>query len=344
MIDRLQARGARTTVLVLDACRNNPFAANRHARAWAASGGLAPVTPPEGTFILFSAGAKQTALDAMSQTDPDPNSVFTRNFVRELARAGLTMVQLAKRTQARGQAGWPSDARHEQTPAYYDEIVGDFVLNTRRRRRTASPRRTAALVVPQARDAGAEAERRRPRPARRRRSRRSTRHSPIFMRSNGGWSVTLSFRRPGDAISWRLGDDRSVQGDRVSRRARPAHTAAHGQPEFRARPRYPGGGDPDPRGRRSAATPPGRFRSHSTRLLKLDARRPPRPRDDRRQLGHVPRVQRVAALLHAAGVVSLRDPRGADRDRHHDARQGDHAAAVRSGASGRRSRRTPSPI
>src|SRR5262249_5737192 len=58
------------------------------------------------------------------------NSVFTRHFVRQLAAPGLTLVQLAKRTQGEVKQ-MAATARHEQTPAYYDEIVGDFVLNTK---------------------------------------------------------------------------------------------------------------------------------------------------------------------------------------------------------------------
>ncbi|HYM71542.1 MAG TPA: caspase family protein, partial [Stellaceae bacterium] len=145
IIDRLQARGARTLVMVLDACRNNPFA-RPGTRAVGGEGGLAAITPPEGVFILFSAGAKQTALDATSANDPDPNSVFTRNFVRELAQPNLTLVQLAKRTQAEVR-GLASSVRHDQTPAYYDEIVGDFVLNTREGG-PIEPRTAVALNVP----------------------------------------------------------------------------------------------------------------------------------------------------------------------------------------------------
>src|SRR5262249_4406284 len=128
IVDRFQAKGARTTILVLDACRNNPFA-RPGTRGLAGGGGLAPVVPPEGTFGLFSAGAKQTALDALGSADTDPNSVFTRHFVRQLATPGMTLVQLAKRTQGEVKQVAAS-VKHDQTPAYYDEIVGDFVLNT----------------------------------------------------------------------------------------------------------------------------------------------------------------------------------------------------------------------
>src|SRR5215813_1731339 len=126
IVDRLQVRGARIAILVLDACRNNPFERSG-TRAVGGTGGLAPMTPSEGVFVVFSAGAKQTALDRLTESDPDPNSVFTRNFLRELATPALTLVQIAKRTQIDVKQ-LAATVRHEQTPAYYDQIVGDVVF------------------------------------------------------------------------------------------------------------------------------------------------------------------------------------------------------------------------
>src|SRR5215468_4252554 len=126
IVDRLQARGSRITIIVLDACRNNPFERSG-TRSIRGTGGLAPMTPSEGVFVVFSAGAKQTALDRLTEGDPDPNSVFTRNFVRELVTPELTLVQITKRTQIDVKQ-LAATVRHEQTPAYYDQIVGDVVF------------------------------------------------------------------------------------------------------------------------------------------------------------------------------------------------------------------------
>jgi hypothetical protein len=126
IIDRLQARGARITILVLDACRNNPFERSG-TRALRGTRGLAPLTPSEGVFVVFSAGAKQTALDSLGPNDLDPNSVFTRNFIRELVTPTLTLVQIAKRTQIEVKQ-LAASVHHEQAPAYYDQIVGDVVF------------------------------------------------------------------------------------------------------------------------------------------------------------------------------------------------------------------------
>jgi hypothetical protein len=192
VIDRLQARGARTAVVVLDACRNNPFE-RPGKRSVSGSAGLAAMTPSNGVFIIFSAGAKESALDRLSDQDTHPNSVFTRHFVRELTVPGLSLAQIAKRTQtsvhqtARG-------IRHEQTPAYYDQVVGDIYLKPGDGGAAPPAPQMAALTpAPTQREISVV-----PEPV----------NAPIadFMRHNTGWSVTLSFADPVGAISWRMGE------------------------------------------------------------------------------------------------------------------------------------------
>lgn len=127
VIDGIRERGAGVAVLVLDACRNNPFG-NERSRSAAATRGLARVDAPEGVFVLMSAGAKQEALDRLSDQDGNPNSVFTRSFLGELAKPGQTLVEIAKRTQVDVRT-LAASVGHEQTPAYYDQVIGDVVLS-----------------------------------------------------------------------------------------------------------------------------------------------------------------------------------------------------------------------
>src|SRR5512133_415924 len=86
IIERLQNKKVRTSILVFDACRNNPFERSG-TRAVAGGGGLAPMTQlPEGVFSVFSAGPRQTALDRLSNTDYNPNSAFTRTYANEITQ------------------------------------------------------------------------------------------------------------------------------------------------------------------------------------------------------------------------------------------------------------------
>ena len=201
IITRVQNRGAGTSIFVFDACRNNPFEANKGTRALSGSGGLAAMTPPEGVFVVYSAGAKQTALDRLSNDDTNPNSVFTRNFSRTLVEPGLNLVQIAKRTQSEVR-DLALGVRHIQTPAYYDQIVGDVILNanTDPNRKIdvvptqPQPQQVAALppvmTAPKLVDPT------------------DSGNAPIasFSRHNGGWTVVFSIADPTLGISWRLGE------------------------------------------------------------------------------------------------------------------------------------------
>jgi len=127
IIDGIRQRGAGVAVLVLDACRDNPFA-GAGTRSLPGTRGLARIDAPEGVFVLMSAGAKQEALDRLSDGDDNPNSVFTRTFLGELLKPGQTLVQIAKRTQVEVKT-LAATVGHEQTPAYYDQVIGDVVLS-----------------------------------------------------------------------------------------------------------------------------------------------------------------------------------------------------------------------
>src|SRR5215510_1429327 len=77
-------------------------------------------------FMLFSAGQGQSALDRLSDTDKNPNSVFTRTLLKQMEEPGLSMVQIAKRTQSQVKE-LAAKVDHVQVPAY-DQIVGDLYL------------------------------------------------------------------------------------------------------------------------------------------------------------------------------------------------------------------------
>ena len=127
LIHRLQARGPASLIMVIDACRNNPFEAIG-TRGIGADRGLARVDAPTGVFVLFSAGAGQTALDSLGDTDTVKNSVFTRVLMKYLGEPGLSHILLAKRVQTEVKA-LAETSKHVQQPAFYDQIDGEIVLN-----------------------------------------------------------------------------------------------------------------------------------------------------------------------------------------------------------------------
>ncbi|WP_439925971.1 caspase family protein [Nitrobacter sp. JJSN] len=196
IVERLQNKKARTSILVFDACRNNPFE-RKGTRAVAGGAGLAPMTQlPEGVFSVFSAGPRQTALDRLSDDDANPNSVFTRIFVKELLQPGENMVQVAQRTR-RTVSEMAETVRHKQVPVYFDQMVDDVFLNglakAQPQAAPAEPAQQVAALPPVAplKPPSNEAV-----------------NAPIanFSRHNGGWTVVFSIADPALGISWRMGD------------------------------------------------------------------------------------------------------------------------------------------
>ena len=125
LLDRIRRTGARTTLVFLDACRDNPFASGTAGRSIGRSRGLGRIAAPEGTFVVYSAGAGQQALDSLAGDDPDANSVFTRLLLPKLSAPGLELRRLIAelRVEVRDLARTQS---HAQFPAYYDELLGEF--------------------------------------------------------------------------------------------------------------------------------------------------------------------------------------------------------------------------
>lgn len=145
VLDEMSRRGAALKVAIVDACRDNPFAPLAAGRSVGISRGLSRVDPPGGTFVVFSAGTGQSALDRLSDADSDPNSVFTRTFL-PLLRADMPLLDAVKNTQekvyqlARG-------ISHAQEPAYYDQVRGSACLSPSCRTAEADP---APVVAPPA--------------------------------------------------------------------------------------------------------------------------------------------------------------------------------------------------
>lgn len=125
IIDEMQAHGANLKVAIIDACRDNPFVAQNGTRSTGFEKGLNRLTepPPEGTFLVFSAGAGQVALDRLAEDDSSPNGVFTRTLV-PLLQQNLTLLDATKATQETV-FELASSVGYRQQPSFYDETRGN---------------------------------------------------------------------------------------------------------------------------------------------------------------------------------------------------------------------------
>lgn len=123
IIADIQDRKAKVAVLMLDACRDNPFKQPGLTRSAGNAKGLARSAEAEGVFAIYSAGFGQTALDTLGNDDPSPNSVFTRAMAPALKRKGVHLADLVIDVRQEV-AALAEKVRHTQNPAYYDQTRG----------------------------------------------------------------------------------------------------------------------------------------------------------------------------------------------------------------------------
>jgi len=125
----IQKRRPAVTLMILDACRNDPFASAEMSRDSSMVGGLAGSNdPPSGTFIMYSAAAGMVALDGIPGDD-QPHSVYTRHLLDLIPRGDLTIAAMARELRQRVNETTRKTADgFQQSPAYYDGLVGDFCL------------------------------------------------------------------------------------------------------------------------------------------------------------------------------------------------------------------------
>lgn len=122
LLDDMTEKNAKFTLALIDACRDNPFP--RRGRAIGGRG-LAPTMAASGQMIIFSAGSGQQALDRLGPGDQSPNGLFTRLLLDEMYAPG-TRVDNVVREVRKKVVEAARKIGHEQVPAIYDQVVGDF--------------------------------------------------------------------------------------------------------------------------------------------------------------------------------------------------------------------------
>jgi len=136
--DKLADAKAKYTLLVLDACRNNPLP-KKAGRSIGATRGLAMTNSPSGQTVLFSAGANQEALDSLDKNDNNPNGLFTREFLPMISQPGISSTEALRKTRSIVKQK-AKTVGHDQDPAMYDQSDGDFYF-------VSGPAPTQALAM-----------------------------------------------------------------------------------------------------------------------------------------------------------------------------------------------------
>ncbi len=105
----------RVNVVVLDACRNNPFIKTRSLK----SRGLAPMDAPSGSLIAFSTAPGTEALDGEGR-----NGLYTKHLMANAKVPGLTVEQVFKRTREAVEIESERIAGKRQSPREESSLKG----------------------------------------------------------------------------------------------------------------------------------------------------------------------------------------------------------------------------
>lgn len=124
VLDDISEKKAKFTLAMLDACRDNPFKKSGRSIS-AGARGLAPASTANGQMIIFSAGAGQQALDKLGPNDKEKNGLFTRIFIKEMQKPGLSVDRVVRNVRSQV-VELARSVKHDQVPAIYDQVIGEF--------------------------------------------------------------------------------------------------------------------------------------------------------------------------------------------------------------------------
>jgi hypothetical protein len=128
VLDQMSAARSRVNLVILDACRNNPF----EKRFRGVSGGLASIDAPTGTLIAYATAPGRVAADGRGR-----NALYTSYLLRTLGEPGLKVEDVFKRVRV----GVTEASGGAQTPWESSSLTGDFYF-----RQGASPPPTGEVA------------------------------------------------------------------------------------------------------------------------------------------------------------------------------------------------------
>lgn len=115
VLDKMEAAKNRLNIVILDACRNNPFV--RGSRS--AENGLAQMDAPVGTLIAFSTAPGSVASDGIGK-----NGMYTQHLLESIKVPGSKIEDVFK--QVRGKVR--KDSGGKQIPWESTSLEGDFIF------------------------------------------------------------------------------------------------------------------------------------------------------------------------------------------------------------------------
>jgi hypothetical protein len=119
VLAKMESAGSRTNIVILDACRDNPF--ERSWRRGTEGAGLAFMNAPSGSLIAYSTAPGKTALDGGGR-----NSPYTSALLQHIATPNITVLEMFQgvRSTVMERSGY------KQTPWESTSLRGNFYFTT----------------------------------------------------------------------------------------------------------------------------------------------------------------------------------------------------------------------
>jgi formylglycine-generating enzyme required for sulfatase activity len=135
VLGRMENAGNELNIVILDACRNNPF-----ARSWrSADAGLAKMDAPRGSIIAYA-----TAPDSVAADGDGRNGLYTEKLLRSMRTPGLPVEQMFKRVRDEVMRA----TKDKQVPWESTSLRGDFFFQQGPAPAAAMPQAPAAAPSP----------------------------------------------------------------------------------------------------------------------------------------------------------------------------------------------------
>ena len=124
VLDQMDGAKNRLNLVVLDACRNNPFKVGRDKNP-IGKGGLEAINAPTGTLIAYAAAPGRVAYDGSGVNSP--YSPFTEALVEAMDQPGLQVEDVLKRVRKAVR----KKTRNRQQPWWASSLEGSFAFRTK---------------------------------------------------------------------------------------------------------------------------------------------------------------------------------------------------------------------
>lgn len=117
LLNAVEDAANQANIIILDACRNNPFA---HSWRSTTRGLAVPTQPASGVVIAYSTAPGKIALDGEGR-----NSPYTSAMLHHINTTGLDVMQMFQQVRA----DVHQQTQGEQTPWESSSLIGEFVFN-----------------------------------------------------------------------------------------------------------------------------------------------------------------------------------------------------------------------